>query len=129
MCVESYTQDDEGMYWYLPALTESPHRVYCRVLRRTNRGDDEDADDDDEEEPLYMVEMDLPDSKIVVQDVDSDGIFLYDKAYSADWHLPNVFRHEIMIPDDIMPPAWLNGPGYDPQQEFDDDDEEDDEEE
>ena len=47
----------------------------------------------------------------------------YDKAFSQDWHLPHAFRHEIMIPDDVMPRSWLNGP---PEQVLgrDDDDEE-----
>jgi hypothetical protein len=30
--------------------------------------------------------------------------------FSADWHLPNAFRHIIKIPDDVMPEAWRNGP-------------------
>jgi len=100
MCIPSYTVDDEGLYWWLPVLTDTPHRVYCRALKRSN-----------DDTPVYMVEMDIPDPKetIVVQGVEEDGIFLYDKAFSDDWHLPNAFRHEIMIPDDVIPQAWLNG--------------------
>ena len=37
-----------------------------------------------------------------------EGIQIYDKAFSTDWHLHNVFRHNIMIPDDMMPEAWKN---------------------
>jgi hypothetical protein len=50
--------------------------------------------------------------KIVVEDLDATGIFLYDRSYSHDWHLPNAFRHEIAIPDDVMPSIWENGPWH-----------------
>jgi len=72
----------------------------------------------------------LPGQKepILVQGVDSEGIALYDKAFSSDWHMPNAFRHYIAIPDDVIPEAWLNGPGFDPiehegeEEDFDYDD-------
>ncbi|KAL7567860.1 hypothetical protein ACA910_022642 [Epithemia clementina (nom. ined.)] len=47
---------------------------------------------------------------ILVKNVDSSAIVLTDKIFSADWHLPNAFRHYIQIPDSVMPPTWLNGP-------------------
>jgi hypothetical protein len=28
--------------------------------------------------------------------------------YASDMHLPNVFRHAIMIPDEIFPEKWKN---------------------
>jgi hypothetical protein len=75
--------------------------VYCDILERYG----------DEEKSLYTVSLFLDDGNtVVVQNVPNDGVFLYDKAFSADWHLPNVFRHEIAIPDNLMPDAWMNGP-------------------
>jgi len=118
MCTESFTQDDDGKYYWLTPLQETAHRVYCRALTRTQ---------DDDSSPLYTVEMDIEGSKqpIVVQDVEPSGIFLYNKAFSQDWHLPNVFRHEIMIPDAIMPHVWMNGrPPLDEYAEEDDAEEE-----
>ncbi|KAL7559695.1 hypothetical protein ACA910_017598 [Epithemia clementina (nom. ined.)] len=40
--------------------------------------------------------------------VPPEGLGLYNLAFTNDWHMPNVFRHEIGIPNDIMPKAWLN---------------------
>jgi hypothetical protein len=31
-----------------------------------------------------------------------------DRPYTTDMHLPNAFRHPMMIPDDIFPEAWRN---------------------
>jgi hypothetical protein len=62
-----------------------------------------------DETVVYDVEMNLGgNERIVVKNVPSDGIFLYDKANSTDWHMPNVFRHEIQIPDDMFPETWKN---------------------
>lgn len=104
LCVESYTSLEDGTFWWLPVLVESPHRLHCRVIERS-----------DDEEPLYTVELffppveDRPGDKILVQGVPEEGIFLYDKAFSADWNMPNAFRHEIMLPDSVIPDVWLNG--------------------
>ena len=100
MCIESYSSTEDGTFTFIPDVVKSPHRVYCHVLERS-----------DDDPPEYTVEMELSDHEaIIVHNVTTQGIFLYDTAFSADWHLPNVFRHEIMIPDDIMPEMWLNGP-------------------
>ena len=103
MCHESYTTNpDSETYEWLPVLRPLQFRIYCDVLERHDQGDGD---------PTYTVRMHLEDGgSIDVQNVDGSGIFLYDKAYSQDWHLPNAFRHEMMIPDDVMPEAWLNGP-------------------
>lgn len=103
MCHESFTTSPDGTYEWLPVLRASQYRIYCDVLERYEQPDGS--------EPKYTVRMHLDEGgSIDVQNVRSDGIFLYDKAFSQDWHLPNAFRHEIMIPDDVMPKAWLNGP-------------------
>jgi hypothetical protein len=107
MCYESYTLNSDGHYEWLPVLRAHSSRIYCNVLDRY------DADDENNEAAtlLYTVRMHLRGRKTIdVQNVQKDGIFLFDKAFSQDWHLPKAFRHEIMIPDDIMPKAWLNGP-------------------
>jgi len=39
------------------------------------------------------------------------GVMLIDRVQTADWHMPNVFRHPIMIPDEIMPDGWKNKKG------------------
>jgi len=101
MCHESYTVAADGSYQWVDVLRPLPFRIYCDVLeRRVVEG----------EPPLYTVEMHGSGGSVVVQNVPEAGIFLYDRAFSSDWNLPNVFRHELAIPDDIMPKAWMNGP-------------------
>jgi hypothetical protein len=107
MCQESYRMVGEGTYEWIPVLRpDSSIRVYCNVLERHRNEDGTN---------VYTVAMDVGDDEwIIVHKVTEKNIFLYDKAFSADWHLPSVFRHEIMIPDDVMPPSWMNGPPVHP---------------
>jgi hypothetical protein len=41
-------------------------------------------------------------------DLPRDAFFFQDKPYTRDHALENSFRHDIRIPDDIMPNAWLD---------------------
>jgi hypothetical protein len=105
MCYESYTVMDNGeAYEWIPVLRALNIRIYCDVGERFEPKEKG-------KNATYTVTMHLEEGDdIIVQNVEQDGIFLYDKAFSQDWHLPNPFRHEIMIPDDVIPEAWLNGP-------------------
>ena len=38
----------------------------------------------------------------MLQDVPRDAFVFVDKPYKSDMHLPNAFRHDIMIPDEIL---------------------------
>ena len=40
--------------------------------------------------------------------VPRDAFVFVDSPYKSDMHLPNAFRHEIMIPDEIFPEKWKN---------------------
>ena len=44
----------------------------------------------------------------LVKDVPRDAFVFVDRPYTSDMMLPNAFRHEIGIPDDIFPEAWRN---------------------
>jgi hypothetical protein len=44
----------------------------------------------------------------MLQDAPRDAFVFVDKPYKSDMHLPNAFRHEIMIPDEIFPDKWKN---------------------
>jgi hypothetical protein len=102
MCQESYRVGSNGAFEWVTPLHDYPERVYCQVLERS-----ESAPSRYE----YTVSMTLPDGEeIQVAGVPKSGIFVYDKAFSADWHLPNAFRHPIAIPDDIFPESWTNLP-------------------
>jgi hypothetical protein len=110
MCQESYSLNPDGVtYSWVDVLRPTHHRVYCSVIERTRVSTTVNGTSMDQ--TLYTVVLEFEDeSTIAVKGVPSEGIGLYDKAFSADWHLPNVFRHEIAIPDDIMPSVWMNGP-------------------
>jgi hypothetical protein len=43
-----------------------------------------------------------------VFDLPRDAFFFQDAEYTRDHALENSFRHDIRIPDDIMPKAWLD---------------------
>jgi hypothetical protein len=105
MCVESYAGGEKGGYAFTPILHETTFRKYCDVTARRADGQggyfydiDLKLDEDDDE------------SWVLVKNVDATGVQLYDKPFTQDWHMPNTFRHEIAIPDDVIPPTWLNGP-------------------
>jgi SET domain len=49
-----------------------------------------------------------PFQKIEVHDVPLEIFRFVDFPYSADTYLPNVFRHDIRIPDHLFPGAWRN---------------------
>jgi hypothetical protein len=125
MCIQSFSTDDDGNFYFIPILRETTERVYCDVVNRRkqkkqkdNDDDDDDDDDDDESEYIYDVDLKLmaddDESWVHVRNYRAEGIFLYDRAFATDWHMPNVFRHEIMIPDEIMPKSWQNGPSEHP---------------
>ena len=46
----------------------------------------------------------------IVTGIPREAIALTNKLYSSDQHLPNAFRHEIGIPDDIFPRQWMDRP-------------------
>jgi hypothetical protein len=136
MCRDSYRVTQAGTFEWLPVLRQGHERVYCNVLERKQyKSEADDSVANDESNPsvtLYVVAMQVgsarddrveersdadevgdADEWIVVERVPREEIFVYDRAFSADWHLPNVFRHPMMIPDYVMPLAWMNGPPKD----------------
>jgi hypothetical protein len=108
MCQESFTTDAKGIHSWIEPLRPGSTRNYCSVVARYDGENDEDETTDDH---LYTISLDVEDgSQVTVIDVPSSGIYIHDRAFSADWHLPNVFRHEMAMPDDVLPEAWMNGP-------------------
>jgi hypothetical protein len=113
MCLESYRKNDSsGTYQFVPVLRPNHRRVYCTVLMRKQELQQEGGAGD--AVYTYTVQLELSnagrsdESTIVVHGVTTDGLFLYDKAYTNDWHLQNAFRHTMMIPDEIFPESWKN---------------------
>jgi hypothetical protein len=44
----------------------------------------------------------------IILNMPGRAIQVKDKKYTKDEYVKNSFRHEMMIPDDIFPPAWKN---------------------
>jgi SET domain len=57
---------------------------------------------DDQADSLSYVNSNL------IEDVPRRAIHFVDKPYTSDAHLPNAFRHDIRISDNIFPRAWRN---------------------
>jgi hypothetical protein len=78
----------------------------CRVLERTN--DNEYTvqiliDDHQHRDQL------IPDAYIlIVKNMPRDALTFTDFAYTTDLHLRGAFRHEMMLPDSLLPEAWRN---------------------
>lgn len=91
-------------------LEERVPKFECKILERHDTPGsvlydveiiipvDEDGQDDEE----YYEDV------IVVTDVPQYGIQFVNKPYTSDLFLPNAFRHEIGIPDSMMPASWKN---------------------
>lgn len=78
----------------------------CRILERTS-------------DNLYTVQIlnydhqhrdqIIPDTyMLIVRNMPRDAITFTDFAYTTDQHLPQAFRHEMMLPDFLFPDAWRN---------------------
>lgn len=65
---------------------------------------------------IALIEFEIFDdaSKVVdteheyLLDLPRDAFFFQDKEYTRDHALENSFRHDLRIPDDVMPKAWLD---------------------
>lgn len=120
LCTDSYRKGPGGdAYTYVKPATTTEDRVHCRVLERHQVPSSDRArvgtNDIGPESYVYSVELTIleqetGEKKVIVHNYPrrDNGINLYDKAYSQSWHLENAFRHKMYIPDDIMPPSWLN---------------------
>lgn len=85
----------------------------CRILSRSPS---------ETEDFLYKVEMKLPLDEVGRQyrrdtfnyfqksNVSRKAIKFFNKPYTTDLFLPNMFRKEIGIPDEMFPAQWKNGP-------------------
>jgi hypothetical protein len=49
----------------------------------------------------------IAESSIIAQ-LPRKAIRFYDRPLTSDIHLPNAFRHDIRIPDEIFPKSWRN---------------------
>ena len=101
LCIESFRKTGDA-FEFIPVLRKSTDRVYCVVVERQ-------VLDARNGIYTYTVDMKLASGESIrVHKVTSQGLFLHDKTFTNDWHLPNAFRHAIMVPDEIFPENWKN---------------------
>jgi SET domain len=80
----------------------------CRILERNPHSHDYTVEILN---PHYHIHDDqvIPDSiRLYVRHFPRDAIVFTDFPYSTDQNLPQAFRHEMMLPEHVFPPAWRN---------------------
>lgn len=92
------------MRWKQPVVDWPEGLIFCHILKREETASGEF---------LYQVSLnfsrhpDRPDEKRFIDtNVPQRAIRFVDKPYQSDLHLPNAFRHPIMLPSDLVSSEW-----------------------
>ena len=96
---------------------EEPLIVKCNITGRYEN--DLFTDDGDKGTHKYLYEIEIKTKKSVgeetpflehhiITDVPWNAIRFYEKPYTSDVFLKHAFRHEMKLPDEIFPKAWMN---------------------
>jgi len=93
--VSQNLQNDED-FWELWTLDSEG--LPCKILERSDEGG----------KTIYKVEIGVGNSNIPHSNVDRKMMAFRDQPYSTDINLPNAFRQEAFIPDDMVPRIWRN---------------------
>lgn len=96
----------------------------CNITRRFKKPDLDSSDDDEDEEEegdeheyMYNIEIDVQkrydeDTTIfehhIITAVPWNAIRFINKPYTSDVFLKKAFRHEMILPDEVWPKAWMN---------------------
>ena len=106
--------------------SDDVHHNPCNITMRYELDDEDDSEDDDEVEETFQSELRhkyLYTIELVVQkqvgneffserheitDTPREAIAFVNLPYSSDIFLKNAFRHEMILPDDVFPKAWMN---------------------
>mmetsp|Transcript_33249 Transcript_33249/g.80436 ORF Transcript_33249/g.80436 Transcript_33249/m.80436 type:complete len:716 (+) Transcript_33249:31-2178(+) len=103
------------------------HIHKCSITERYFRDDTDDSEDEDEEEVettmfdahkyLYTIELEVQKQssnldpiteRHEISNVPRKAISFANMRYTSDAFLKNSFRHEMKLPDEIFPKAWMN---------------------
>lgn len=74
----------------------------CEILNRTEASD---------ARVLYTIvytDLEGDETDVKVAGIPREAFEFKDRAYTSDFLQENVFRHDIRLPDDLMPEAWKN---------------------
>lgn len=81
--------------------TQSSESIECKIMRREQKGS----------RTLYAILIPGEDEKAeweLLENVPQEAIVFQDRPYTIDMFLPNAFRHDLRIPDELFPKAWKN---------------------
>ena len=87
------------------------HFVYglpCEILHRDDESDTYTVAVSIDALTFVAAPDDIEKKKLKRLGVPREAIFFVDTAGSTDMHLPNAFRQEILLPEQMMPDAWRN---------------------
>jgi SET domain len=96
-------------------MQDFDHLLPCEILElnfgNLQENDDEIMDRQESVVPLEMhyhvqVQRKEDTSPSILLYVPRDAVIFLDKPYSTDMFLANAFRHEIQLPNEMIPPAW-----------------------
>lgn len=93
---------------YIEGILYDPNNSYpCEILERGTNGVDVDnaydrKDSIDPADIRYTARVE----DLTITDVPRQAIRFFDKPYSSDLFLRSAFRHEIALPDSMVPAAW-----------------------
>lgn len=109
--------------WYIKKYVNVKEDLPCQILKKVeqqlNDNDDERLLEGGIKENRYFVQLVEYDESEegaeteyweseMLWSVPSDALYFLDMRYTRDHHMPNTFRHAMMIPDDIFPDIWKN---------------------
>ena len=87
-CQASYAPNDHGIYIHLSGTTETEW-LPCQVISRVGY--------------VYRVELE---TGIAIEQVPHNAIMFDTLPGMSDWALPDAFRHEMGLPDHLIPEVW-----------------------
>lgn len=107
----------------VPEGADERHLQDNCIIKERYEIDEEEREEEDEEEGghkyRYTIQLtvqkmnqfegaDVIEERHVITDVPWVAIEFVDKHYTSDVFLKNAFRHEMKLPDEIFPKAWMN---------------------
>ena len=100
-----------GVVWKKsPPYGEMSRRVQtCEILERFPETDYNEVEEDVEYKYTVWIHpnKEIPANHLMF-DVPAEEIMLMKVPYTSDQHWTGAFRHEIGIPENVFPPAWIS---------------------
>ena len=101
-----------------PDDMDEVHKHKCNVTDRYLADDDSEDGQEGEQKYLYTIvfdakkrfdgQQDTIEERHEILDVPRDAIEFINTPYTSDVFLKTAFRHEMKLPDEIFPIAWMN---------------------